>query len=141
MRDCYILDTNALSELYIPAPNDGFILWFNRQPSENLYTTALNAAEIRYGIEKLPKGEKKTILETWWNDFLIRNFHNRILDFDLKAAQAWGTLKAADRKNGRPRPIMDGLLAAIALANNLGIATRNTKDFAGLDIDIVNPWL
>ena len=41
---------------------------------------------------------------------------------------------------GRPLPAIDGLLAATALQHDLALVTRNTKDFTGLDVRLINPW-
>jgi len=34
----------------------------------------------------------------------------------------------------------DGLIAATALEQGLTVVTRNVKDFAGLGVDVFNPW-
>ena len=36
---------------------------------------------------------------------------------------------------------MDGLVAATAIAHDLTLATRNTKDFEGFGIALIDPWL
>jgi toxin FitB len=136
-----ILDTNSFNEIYRTEPDAGFRAWFQRQPLEMLYTTAVNADEIWYGIECLPGGRKKADLARWWDSYFLPNFTGRILAFDLRAAKIHGTIRALGRRRGKPRPIADSMVAAIAVAHDAGIVTRNTIDFAGLDIDIVNPWL
>jgi predicted nucleic acid-binding protein len=41
----------------------------------------------------------------------------------------------------RPEPDrMDGLIAAIAASNGAAVATRDSRDFAGLGIELVNPF-
>jgi len=136
----YILDTNILRELYVPVPHEKVISWLKRQEPENLYITTFNVAEIRYGIEQLPEGKKKSGIESWLENLLLPNFNGRVLTFDLKSAQAWGVITAQDKKNGRPRPSMDGLLASIAIAHDMVLVTRNIKDFSGLGIELVNPF-
>jgi predicted nucleic acid-binding protein len=136
----YILDTNILRELYMPVPHEKVIGWLKRQEPENLYITTFNVAEIRYGIEQLPEGKKKSGIESWLENLLLPNFNGRVLTFDLKSAQAWGVITAQDKKNGRPRPSMDGLLASIAIAHDMVLVTRNIKDFSGLGIELVNPF-
>lgn len=62
------------------------------------------------------------------------------LPLDTEAARAYGRVYAAVRQQGRnpDRRLADLLIAAIALANSLPVATRNAADFAGLEnlIDI-----
>jgi predicted nucleic acid-binding protein len=137
----FLLDTNVLSELYDMENGDQNVnRWVRNQSFDNLFTTALNIAEIQYGIENVPPGRQRTILQHSLNNYILPQFYGHILSFELKAAEVWGSIRAEDRKRGTQRPIMDGLLAAIAIANDLGIVTRNVRDFAGLDIDLLNPW-
>jgi predicted nucleic acid-binding protein len=136
----YVLDTNVVREFYVAAPNEKVIGWLKRQEPENLFITTLNVAEIRYGVERLPEGKKRTGLESWLDDLLLPNFNGRILAFELQSAKVWGAIMAKDKKDGRPRPYMDSLLAAVALAHSMHLVTRNIKDFSGLGVELVNPF-
>jgi predicted nucleic acid-binding protein len=49
-------------------------------------------------------------------------------------------LRAARRKAGKPINAMDALIAAIAVANAMTLATRNISDFQGLGLPLVNPF-
>ena len=69
-------------------------------------------------------------------DTLIAEAPERILPFDLKAAKIWGEYTSSLRQ--RPKSYPDTQIAAIALANNLIVVTRNTKDFPG--VDTINPF-
>lgn len=71
----------------------------------------------------------------------IPRFWSRIITIDGAVGLAWGELIAKQPKNGRVLPAIDSLIAASAIAHNLQIVTRNTKDFEGLNIPIVNPWI
>ena len=59
----------------------------------------------------------------------------RILDVNRAIAEL-----AADFRSDHNTPFEDSLLAATAKVHNLTLATRNTADFEGCDIDILNPW-
>jgi toxin FitB len=135
-----LLDTNALREFYTDRPNAGFTTWLGDRSLKDFYTTAINAGEIRYGIECLPDSHKKRRLAEWWDNYFLPNFEGRILSFDLKAAQIHSLIRAADKRKGAPRPLADGMIAAIALAHDFDLVTRNVKDFAGLDLELMNPW-
>lgn len=39
-----------------------------------------------------------------------------------------------------PRPERDALIAATALAHGMTVVTRNTVDFAGMGVPLINPW-
>ena len=64
-------------------------------------------------------------------------FVGRVLTIDAATADRWGRLMA---QAARPLPAIDALLAATALQNDLTLVTRNIKDFAGLDVPLINPW-
>lgn len=135
-----LVDTNILREFYAVAPHAGVKAWFEKQKIGDLYIATFNIAEIQYGVDVMADGKKKKILQNWLDDLLIPNFEGRILTFDIKAARIWAALQAKDRKKGRPRPVMDAILAAIALSSGLAIATRNVKDFESTGLKIINPF-
>jgi len=63
-----ILDTNVVSELMRPSPASAVLGWLRQQTSAELFTTAITAAEIRYGIARLPAGRRKNDLVRVAND-------------------------------------------------------------------------
>jgi predicted nucleic acid-binding protein len=71
-------------------------------------------------------------LEAW--------FSGRILAVDRQVAGRWASLVAQATRAGRHLPTVDSLLAATALAYDLTIVTRNTRDFEGIGAALVNPW-
>ena len=71
---------------------------------------------------------------------LEEDFSNRVLGFDLEAASIFADLAAASERAGRPMGLADGQIAAICLAHNASLATRNVRDFDQLGLQLVNPW-
>ena len=96
--------------------------------------------EIAKGISKLTPSRRKEELDIWLKQTLPNRFVGRIIDIDLQTMLLWGELLGKLEKQGRPLPMMDSLIAAIALQNSLILVTRNEKDFAGIEVAIVNPW-
>ena len=54
---------------------------------------------------------------------------NRVLPVSLEIAERWGNLSAQLRAKGRPRPVVDAILAATAFKRDLVLVTRNVKDY------------
>ena len=84
-------------------------------------------------------GKKRDQLETWFwgSEGPQALFAGRILAFDEKAALHWADLIAEGTAKGRPRSVLDMIIAAIALANDCVVVTANEKDFA--ELPILNP--
>ena len=133
----YLIDTNVLSELRRKQPDPKVVAWMQARPSPTLFLSLLTLGEIRKGIEGVADGARKQSLIDWLEVELPRYFVGRLLDIDAQVADRWGRLMASA---GRPLPAIDGLLAATALQHDLTLVTRNTKDFAGLDLALINPW-
>lgn len=55
-------------------------------------------------------------------------------------AERWGVLEGQRQLVGRPLSVPDAQIAATALEHGLTLVTRNVKDFAGLDVTVLNPW-
>lgn len=133
----YLLDTNVLSELRRKTPDAGVVEWFSRRPASTLYLSVLTLGELRKGIEGVAEAERRMALTDWLETDLPGFFAGRILPIDVQVADRWGRLVAAA---GRPLPALDSLLGATAAQHGLSMVTRNTRDFADLGLDVINPW-
>ena len=135
-----ILDTNVLSELWRPRPSTGALAWLRSQPSDALFTTAINEAEILYGIELLAPGRRRRELESLARAIFGQDFMGRVLPFDSAAAREYAQIAAARRRAGRPMPEADAQIAAIGRSRGASIATRDMADFADCGVRVLSPW-
>lgn len=133
----YLIDTNILSELRRKSPDPGVAGWISQRRATLLYLSVLTLGEIRKGIEAVSDVSRRQALIDWLETDLPAFFTGRILAVDEAVADRWGRLLAAA---GRPLPVIDSLLAATALEHDLVLVTRNVKDFAGLPVQVFNPW-
>ena len=133
----YLLDTNVLSELRKGARGDQRVrAWAAAVRGERHFVSVLTLGEVRKGIERLRRTapDRCKVFEQWLERLCV-DYAGDILGVTDAIADRWGRLEA-----DRARPVIDGLLAATALENSLTIATRNTKDFAGTGVKLVNPF-
>lgn len=65
----------------------------------------------------------------------------RILNFDLPATQRYAEAMAKAQAAGLAVGVADGFIAAIAAANGMAVATRDTTPFKMMDVAVINPWL
>jgi predicted nucleic acid-binding protein len=136
-----VLDTNVLSELTRPDPDRSVLTWVAKQRRAELYTTAINEAELAYGLALLPKGRRRDALAQAVARLLGEGLGGRVLAFDRSAAAAYGEIAAERRAVGRPIATADGQIAAIARARGAGLlATRDLGGFQDCGVPIVNPW-
>jgi len=136
-----ILDTNAISEMMRPAPDQAVLERMKRDfASSPPYTTAITQAEILYGIGLLPAGRRRKNLEKLADGIFGEDFAGRILPFDSEAAVEYAALAVAARKAGRRMSEADGRIASIARLNHAALMTRNVRDFEGCGIKLKNPW-
>jgi predicted nucleic acid-binding protein len=133
----YLLDTHVLSELRRKVPDAGVVDWFARRPASTLYLSVLTLGELRKGIEGVADTSRRMALTDWLETDLPGFFAGRILAVDAPIADRWGRLVAAA---GRPLPAIDSLLGATAAQHGLRMVTRNSRDFADLGLEVVNPW-
>lgn len=134
----YLLDTNVLSELRRKTPDAAVLEWFARRPASTLYLSVLTFGELRKGIEGVLDAKRRMALTDWLEIDLAAFFAGRILPVDAQVADRWGRLLSAA---GRPLPAIDSLLAASAAQHGLSMVTRNSRDFADLGLDVINPWV
>ena len=135
----FLLDTNAVSEWVKPRPNPGLIGWMESADEDRVFLSVISLAELRYGLERMAAGARRTRLEQWLQDELPLRFEGRILAVDPNVAEAWGRTVARCQALGRPVSAMDAFLSATAEIHRLALVTRNVSDFPTLKT-VVNPW-
>jgi predicted nucleic acid-binding protein len=135
----YLVDTNILSELTKPTPSPR-VEAFLRQSKDRVFVSVFSIGEIRKGIASLPASNRRVILENWLNNEIIPWLGERVLPVTLAIAERWGDLSAKLKAKGRPRPVVDAVLAATAFKHDLVLVTRNVRDYEDLGITILNPW-
>ena len=135
-----LLDTNVLSEIQRPAPSSKVLAWLDTIDEDRTFISVATIAELRHGIALLDDGRQRTALSTWLTHDLPARFAERILPIDHAVAERWGDLMAQSRRSGIALSVMDGFLAAAALAHHLTLVTLNVKDFAAFGVPLLNPW-
>ncbi len=135
-----ILDTNVLSALMHRSPDTSVIEWLDRQPRTSVWTTSITILEVRFGLQVMPGGKKRSVLIEVFERVLIEKIERRVAPFDTLAAQHAAELMAVRQKNGRPGELRDSMIAGIVLASRATLATRNARHFDDLSISVVNPW-
>lgn len=136
-----LLDTNVISELMKPQPNQNVIRWIDRNNCLRLFVSTVTIAEISYGLHALPQGQRRNLLEHAFNKTIQLAFQHRILAFDEAAAHSYGKIMAERKAKGRPFGVPDGQIAAIAHSKGFSLATRNERDFMACGLEIINPWI
>lgn len=136
----FLLDTCVVSEFRKSRPDPGVRLWLAEVDPAVLYLSAITIGELRFGIETLPDPHRRAELERWFASDLLADFDGRILALDIDAAAEWGRLRALARRHGKTAPVIDALVAAIGRRHGLTLVTRNERDFAAIDVPIINPW-
>ena len=135
-----ILDTNVISELTRPVPDPGVITWLDSLPAEETAITAITAAELRYGVRRMPDGHRKTGLSEAVDALITTDFRDRVEPFDVLAADQYADVITAREHAGQPISTSDAQIAAICRVRNAALATRNTSDFTGTGVDLIDPW-
>jgi predicted nucleic acid-binding protein len=123
----YLLDTSVISKRDTYAKARAWILAHQMQ----IALSAFTIGEIQRGIQRLAPGPKRRALQEFLQE-LLSDFP--VLPFDADCATAWASYT---EQAGRPVPLMDSLIASIAIANNLQLVTDNDGDFPNLDL--INP--
>lgn len=134
-----VLDTNVISELFDGRTDNRAFDRLDRHEAEELYITSIAIAEAVFGIELLDAGKRKQAFRQKV-DLIVEDFEDRRLSFGDEAAYLYGVLSATRRKVGRALETRDAMIAAICMQHGATLATRNTKDFQGLDLMLVNPF-
>ena len=135
-----LVDTNVLSEALRPQPAPEVLGWLSENAS--VYRVpAVVLAEMWAGVDVLPSGARKNRLLTAVQHIADHaTTLDRVMPVTLEIARAFGTVISTRQKKGLSTKPMDALIAATALVHGAAIATRDSNDFSGLGVVLVNPW-
>lgn len=134
-----VLDTNVISELQGRVHSEHLLSWLDGFAPEVIFLTTITIGEIRFGLELLAEGKRKVALLAQLEG-IEAEFSGRVLGFSSNAAHQYGVIAASRHRLGRRMETKDAMIAAICLTNGATLATRNTKDFEGLDLKLINPF-
>jgi predicted nucleic acid-binding protein len=132
------LDTNVLSENVKPFPNKAVLDWLRANDPESAISTIV-LAELKLGVERLRPNERAKRL-IGFPEATRDRFVDRTFDFDTESAMIYGQVLGEAARRGQVMSAQDGMIAAIALRHRAALATRNTADFQGLGLKLINPW-
>jgi toxin FitB len=134
-----VLDTNVLSALMRPVPDADVVDWLDQQPQSSIWTTSITVIEIRFGLQIMAAGKRRSALLQAF-DVLLEKIDQRVAAFDIAAAQQAAGLMASRQKKGRPVDLRDTMIGGIVLANHATLATRNIPHFEDLGAAVIDPW-
>jgi toxin FitB len=137
-----LLDTNVISELMRPKPDENVVIWLDNQKGKAVWVCSITRAEILAGLAMMPDGKRKQGLMDAAAAMFDEDFANRCLPFGSATANHYASIVSERTRQGKPVSVEDAQIASVDRSNGLSIATRNGKDFAGIEgLVVINPWL
>ena len=127
-----LIDTNIISELMRRQPDPAVIAWAGRQPG--FLVSVITLEELVFGLTQ----KNLPLKRQWLDEFLGRQCE--VLPVTPAVALSSGTFRGTFAAKGIIRHASDMLIAATALVYRLPLATRNTTNFEGCRIQIINPF-
>jgi toxin FitB len=141
MTTGYLLDTNAISEASKKEPDAGFIEWFTKTDELTMFTSCIVLGEIKKGVSLIRDEARHEQFDALLAKLIVQ-FDSRIVNVDSRTALLWGELLAMGQLSGQTPPLLDALIAAQCITQNLILVTRNVRDFKQFaGIKLHNPWV
>jgi predicted nucleic acid-binding protein len=120
-------------------PDKSVVAWLDRQPRTSIWTTSVTILEVRFGLQIMPGGKRRSALVQAF-EIVLDTIGHRVAPFDMAAAQQAGDVMASRHKTGRSGELRDTMIAGIVLAQHATLATRNTIHFDDVLVPLVDPW-
>jgi predicted nucleic acid-binding protein len=131
----YLVDTNVVSETRRARPHGGVMTFLREAGDHNLHISAVTVGELQAGIEITREQDPTRAAEIEvWADSIAQTWN--VLPMDAETFRLWARL--VHRKSNAVT--QDAMIAATAKQHGLVVVTRNTKDFRGFGVDLVNPY-
>lgn len=126
-----LIDTNIISELVRRQPNTGVLAW--AAGITRFRFSVISVEEIAYGLAWRPNPR----VQDWVDGFFARHI---VLPISREIARQAGELRGRLAAQGQARTQADMLIAATAQIHGLTLVTRNTRDFEGCGVPLLNPF-
>ena len=136
----YLLDTHVISELrkVVDGRGDPHVAaWQSGVDPTTCFISAITLMELEIGVLRMERRDTRqgSLLRAWLEDCVLPEFAGHVLPVDEAVARHCARLHVPD-----PRPDYDALIAATAQAHGLTLVTRNTVNFASMDVRLLDPW-
>lgn len=135
-----VLDTNVISEVWHHRSDPNLVQWFGRQDEFDLFLCIPVVAELSYGGHRILLRDKSERYMRALKAMVEGSYRSKILPCDQPSAMKFGEIVALREALGRPIGPIDAMIAAICLVHGAALATRNVRDFDGLDLRLINPF-
>jgi predicted nucleic acid-binding protein len=131
----YLLDANIVSELRKTKPHGGVLAWVKGLRDEQIFLSAVTFGELQRGIERtrVQNRIKAEEIESWVERLAASS---QVLSMDVVCFREWARLVEGKQEH----LLEDAMIAATARVHGLVVATRNDRDFAQLDVPVLNPF-
>ena len=105
--------------------------------ASELFISVMTLHELEHGVLLMERRDKPQglMLRRWLDQHVRPAFEQRILPVDAAVVLRSARLHVPD-----PKPINDALIAATAFVHHMTLVTRNTVDFQGMGLTVLNPW-
>ena len=128
----YLVDTNIISELIRKKPNHGVLEWAGQVKLVGISSVIVE--EIMFGLSYKPNSK----ILFWFEEFI--KLHCQVLPVTESIARRSGELRGKLRTKGVSRTQADMFIASTALEYGLSLVSRNTRDFEGCGVSLLNPF-
>jgi toxin FitB len=136
----WLLDTNVVSELRRPRPEQRVVAFVSEQRLDDLYVSIVTFAEVRFGIELPQDPRRRAELSDWLAQRVRPMFEGRVLPLSEDVMLKWRLLVEDGRKVGHTYSQPDLMIAATALQYGLTVTSRDTRDYEKAGVLVFNPW-
>jgi predicted nucleic acid-binding protein len=138
----WLLDTNVIAALINPNGAPSVKAWAAVQREPRLFISVLSLGEYDKGVHNLAPDHPDRSRYIAARDALAGRFAGRVLPVSDPVVRRWGEISGSvKRASGHAPAVIDTLLAATALENDLFLVTRNTRDVQHSGAAVFNPWL
>jgi len=136
----WLLDTNVLSELRRPRPDQKVLAFVTGCKLDQLHISVITLAEIRFGIELVADTNRRAELNDWLTQKVRPMFECRVLQITEDIMLKWRLLVEEGRKAGHTFSQPDLIIAATAIRHGHTVVTRDRSDYDKAHVPTMNPW-